>query len=80
MSFEKIISNNQERDSRLLREPRELEQINASPQAPGDEAGEVHAEDVRDAAPVADRRELANGGEAEGLFLMAGENRFDVLR
>ena len=42
-------------------------------------AGEVHAEDVRDAVPVADRRELANGGEAEGLFLTAGENRLDVL-
>ena len=49
----------------LLLEPRELAQIDGSPEPPCQEAGEVHAEDPPDACPPTDGCELTDGSERE---------------
>src|SRR5690606_28559649 len=54
-----------ERDAELLLRARQLAEIDRPPEPPGEEAGEIDAEDARDAGPPPDRSELAERREAE---------------
>src|SRR5690606_6765300 len=67
-----------ERDAELLLRARQLAEIDRPPEPPGEEAGEIDAEDARDAGPPPDRSELAERREAERRRVLAFDHREDV--
>src|SRR5262249_15314942 len=69
-----------EPDAHPADEARQLRPVDGAPQHPRDDARELHPEHLRDAAVVADDRELAEALELERLRRAAADRREDVAR
>src|SRR5262249_16465078 len=59
-------------------EARQLHQVDRPPHPPGDEAGEVDAEDVGDAGAAPDGGKLAEGVESERPLAPPADDGLDV--
>src|ERR1700677_285095 len=57
-----------EGDPKFFLDSREFDEIEGSPQPPGDESGKIDPEDIPNSASPADRRQLSEGRESKRLF------------